>query len=98
MPIYEFKCQGCRKEVELILPMEDRNSSQACPECQASMKRLIEVPRSPVVPITGRDQVLGSLNSKDDGVGNKPHIKDALWKGLNQREPVVGRGFGRGTL
>lgn len=94
MPIYEFGCSGCGEKVELVLPMGDRGEPQTCPECQGSMSRLVELPRPPIVPMTGRDQVFGSLNSKDDGIGNKPRIKNAMWKGLNQREPVVGRGFG----
>lgn len=94
MPIYEFRCPGCGKEVELNLPMGDRNCPQACPKCQAPMGRLVELPQAPIVPITGRDQVLSNLNSRSDGIGNYPHTKAALWKGLNQTEPVVGRGFG----
>ena len=94
MPIYEFRCSGCGKKVEFVLPMEGRGSPQTCPECQASISRLVELPQPPIVPMTGRDQVLGNLNAKDDGVGNKPRIKNAMWKGLHQHEPVVGRGFG----
>lgn len=94
MPIYEFRCSGCGKKIELILPMRDRGVPQTCPECQASVNRAVELPQPPIVPWTGRDQVLGNLNSKDDGLGNKPHIKNAMWKGLHQTQPVVGRGFG----
>lgn len=94
MPIYEFRCSGCGKKVELVLPMEDRGSPQACPECQGSMSRLVELPQPPIMAMTGRDQVLGNLNAKDDGHGNYPHHKAAMWKGLNQTQPVVGRGFG----
>lgn len=94
MPIYEFECSGCGKKAEVFLSMADRNSPQACPECQASMKRLIGLPHPAIVPATGRDKVLADLNSKDDGRGNYPHHKAALWKGLHQTQPVVGRGFG----
>ena len=94
MPIYEFGCPGCRERVELILPIKERNSTQLCPKCQAFMCRLIELPSPSIVPETGKDRVLASLNAKDDGIGNKPHIKDAMWRGLNQRSEVVGRGFG----
>jgi len=57
------------------------------------MRRLIGLPQPTIVPVTGRDKVLANLNAKDDGIGNKPHIKNAMWQGLHQRDPVVGRGF-----
>lgn len=38
MPIYEFKCQ-CGNEVDLMLPVDDRNKAQKCPECKKSMER-----------------------------------------------------------
>lgn len=94
MPIYEFECSGCRKKIELVLPIKDRNSLQTCPECCGIMNRLVELPQPPIVPITGRNQVLGNLNAKDDGLGNKPHIKNAMAKGLDPPKEVVGRGFG----
>ena len=94
MPIYEFRCQECGEKVEILLPMGNRNLTQACPNCQNNMSRLVELPHAAILVGTGRDQVLGSLNSKDDGIGNKPHIKNAMWKGLNQRGPIIGRGFG----
>ena len=94
MPRYDFRCPGCGKTIELLIPMADRDSPRTCPECQASMERLIGLPRPAIVPATGRDKVLADLNSKDDGRGNYPHHKAAMWKGLHQRDPVVGRGFG----
>jgi len=94
VPRYDFRCPGCGKEVELLIAMSDRNSPQACPECQASMERLIGLPQPAIVPETGRDKVLANLNAKNDGHGNYAHHKAAMWKGLHQRGPVVGRGFG----
>lgn len=91
--IYEFGCFECEKKVELTLPMDERNSQQVCPVCHTNMNRLVEIPRLAVFVETGREQVLANLNARDDGIGNKPRIKNAMWKGLNQKEPVVGRGF-----
>ena len=93
MPIYEFKCSGCGKKIEVISPMSERGSHRVCPECGVSMNRLMGIPFPPIVPVTGRDQVLSNLNAKNDGRGNYPHHKEAMWKGLNQREPITGRGF-----
>ena len=83
MPLYEFKCpRGCGIK-EYFLPMVDRNTHQSCPVCQAIMGRQISDFYGHMA-VTGRDKVLASLNSKDDGIGNKPHIKEAMWKGLHQ--------------
>ena len=35
MPRYEFYCKGCKKEVELVLTMKEREEgSFACPHCK----------------------------------------------------------------
>ena len=94
MPIYEFRCNGCGEKVELILSAEKRNYPQVCLNCEGSMGRVVELPCNANIPETGREKILADLNSKEDGHGNYPHHKVAMWKGLNQREPVTGRGFG----
>lgn len=33
MPIYEFECQDCGHGFERQLKVDDRDSSQKCPEC-----------------------------------------------------------------
>jgi len=34
MPLYEFYCDKCQKEVSLTLPLSEREKGQAqCPEC-----------------------------------------------------------------
>jgi putative FmdB family regulatory protein len=34
MPIYEYRCEACKAEFEKIVKMDDRESVQACPECE----------------------------------------------------------------
>ena len=92
MPIYEFECDECKAVRELNLPRSEAGSKLDC-ECGQVMRRKFSLAPA-IVPETGRDKVLANLNAKDDGIGNKPHIKNAMWKGLHQRGPVVGRGFG----
>ena len=92
MPIYEFECDACEAVREMKLPYSESNKKLEC-GCGQVMRRKFSL--APVIiPETGRDRVLADLNSKDDGRGNYPHHKAAMWKGLNQRDPVVGRGFG----
>lgn len=83
MPIYEFKCDECGAQREIVRPISESGLPLIC-ECERVMRRKFSVTFMPFKQ-TGRDQVLASLNSKDDGLGNKPHIKAAMWKGLNQR-------------
>lgn len=41
MPIYEFKCKGCKATVEAIRPDEDR--LPPCKECGGVMRRVWSV-------------------------------------------------------
>jgi len=96
MPVYRFRCQKCGKEAERLLPMDDRDLPQEC-ECRGSLRRLMTAP-SIIVPETGREQVLGALN-KERGYdlptipSDRPRMEAALAKGLDQRRPIIGRGF-----
>lgn len=33
MPVYEFTCERCRKDFELLCPMDTSVSDVKCPEC-----------------------------------------------------------------
>jgi len=33
MPNYDFHCENCQHEYELIIPSEDRDKKQKCPAC-----------------------------------------------------------------
>ena len=94
MPRYDFRCETCGKAIELILPIVERNDPRACLKCRGPLARQISLPQPAIIPATGTDKVLANLNARDDGHGNYPHHKEAMWKGLHQRSPVVGRGFG----
>lgn len=39
MPIYTYKCSGCKKDFDEIVKYDDRKKSQECPSCN---KRLGE--------------------------------------------------------
>lgn len=42
MPIYEYRCQGCGQEFELLVL---KTTTPACPQCQsAALERLVSVP------------------------------------------------------
>ncbi len=47
MPIYEFSCQNCGKEFEVLLKSRDEISQVKCPKCGSSdVKRLMSVVNS----------------------------------------------------
>ena len=42
MPIFEYRCQGCGKEFELLVL---KTTNPACPACQStSLERLVSLP------------------------------------------------------
>ena len=94
MPRYDFWCETCGQKVEITLSIAERNDPRVCSKCRGSLARQMSLPRPAIIQATGTDKVLANLNARDDGHGNYPHHKAAMWKGLHQRGPVVGRGFG----
>jgi putative FmdB family regulatory protein len=35
MPLYEYRCEGCGEEFELVQPVSARAEDTACPHCRA---------------------------------------------------------------
>lgn len=58
MPIYEYRCIACRKRFTKLLPISQRDDSQACPYCGGNQaKRLV----SRVARVRSEDQMLDDL-------------------------------------
>lgn len=98
MSLYRFRCNECGKDTDKFLPMIDRNLPQEC-ECGGRLERLMSTPNV-LVPVTGREQVLKTLNKEEGGdhlptvPSDRPRMEAALARGLDQRRPTaVGRGF-----
>jgi len=86
------------EEEEALLPMADRNN-QMVHSCGAIMERLISLPALAIVPLSGRDRVLKTLNTEDGfnfpgGDKHRPRYERAMAKGLDLKKSVIGRGFG----
>jgi len=96
MPIYEFKCD-CGAERELILPFSRSGEKPEC-ECGKVMRRKFSSV-SFVIPQTGMDRVLGTLNQEEGaqdfpgGDRYRSRYEQAMAKGLDYEKSVVGRGF-----
>lgn len=80
MPIYEFRCEGAH-EYELAVPMKNRDTDRACPECGATARRRISSP------------ALGRLGSREAGLlestsasAHEPAVVDRL-PGTGTRTP-----------
>ncbi len=41
MPTYDYKCTNCKQEVELNVPILDRDNDRKCPECNGRLIREI---------------------------------------------------------
>jgi len=51
MPIYDYKCSKCLKEVEVLKPISDSDSVEECPFCE---KRMVKKVASPAFRITNQ--------------------------------------------
>jgi len=66
MPIYEYRCDACGKEEDLLLLSTKVERPEIdCPDCNSRMRKLFSVPRPPIIVQTSRDMALSSLNSKE---------------------------------
>lgn len=42
MPIYNFRCNQCREEFELLVNVSSENSKRVCPNCKSNnVKRIL---------------------------------------------------------
>lgn len=98
MPIYEYRCPGCRHEQEVILPWTKCALEQTCSECGGVTERRMSLPLPAQSKETGREHVLATLN-RENGHDlpctsrDRPRIEQAYAKGLNPTRPVIGRGI-----
>jgi len=99
MALYEYRCTGCGREQEMILPMAEASAPQSCPGCGADLERKFSLPRPAVIRVTNRQKLLRGLNNERGGYrfpGAKQHgnrYANAIWGGLQQENPARGRGF-----
>jgi putative FmdB family regulatory protein len=74
VPIYEWKCEACGREVEILHKRPVKKDWRACDKCKGIMKRKISAPSEPVVH--GFSEKNGYSNIKDTGKnGKKPSTK-----------------------
>ena len=100
MPVYEYKCE-CGVAKEAILDYEERNEPQA-QTCGSTMQRKVSLPAKAIIPETGKDKVLSTLNQEkgykfpgDDK--HRPRYEQAMGSGLTYERPLeekVFQGFG----
>ena len=45
MALYDFKCEICGEEVELNVPIAERDNDYFCEECSGSLRRKLANPR-----------------------------------------------------
>jgi putative FmdB family regulatory protein len=66
MPLYEYHCEACEKDVELLLQRHD--TSPRCPECGSKeMKKLLSIVGSPVI-----GERAGSRSNSDGETCGRP--------------------------
>lgn len=101
MPIYEYKCDECTAEREVMLPFSEASKELVC-ECGRVMRRKFSLANF-TISVTGRDKVLATLNKDEGGYefpgGDKhrPRYEQAMAKGLTYERPLeekIFQGFG----
>jgi putative FmdB family regulatory protein len=46
MPVYDFVCPSCRRELEVLRKIEDRDEVELCPKCNHVMHREVGAPKA----------------------------------------------------
>lgn len=82
MPLYVFKCDECTLEFEQLLPYDDRDEPQVCPNCNS------EAPRKQVTSFG----ISSKLDPKKDTIHTPKEIDKVVgaaaeksWEGYNEK-------------
>ena len=87
MPLYEFTCDGCQAEREVILPFSEAGKNQEC-GCGEQMRQRFSLSTF-TMPQTGRDKVFGTLNQEEGamtfpgGDKHRARYEQAMVKGVD---------------
>ena len=100
MPIYNFRCNDCLVEEEVLLPVGERNIPRIH-SCGVVMERLMSIPLPPIMVLTGNDQILQTLNKEGDypdflggrAPQHRPRYEQAMARSLDLPKKVIGKGF-----
>ena len=96
MATYRYICSKCGNITSF--PLVDRSNPTCC--CEVMQPYNIPIPIAVVVKISGREQVLKTLNKEEGGYSfpggdmHRPRYEQAMAKSLDLPKKVVGRGFG----
>ena len=96
MPIYEYKCNECGAEREVILPLSESSKQVNC-ACGREMRKVPSLALS-IFPTTGKGKVLRVLNQERgyDFPGGDKHRKryeQSFSAGLDPPKQTIGVGF-----
>ena len=91
MPIYQYRCPKCQEKTEVVLPIQDRDTIRSC-DCGGNMERLMSIPATVIMAVTGKDKILNTLNGERKGVRSK-RSQDALYRGVDHQRPLEGKVF-----
>lgn len=79
MPLYEYRCEGCQEQFEIVQPVSARVEDTVCPHCQAKKAtRLMSMFASKVVgehkPGFSEMKAYNMLNERMDKLGKLPPL------------------------
>ena len=62
MPLYTYRCDKCEEEIDVRVPMAERDALRLH-DCGTSMTRKLPRTLTPIMKITGREMAADTLNS-----------------------------------
>jgi len=97
MPTYEFVCGKCNLEDEKFYhSMLGEHEPPQCPVCHLDMIRAYRTPTNIIMPQTGREKILGTLNQEEGaqtfpgGDKYRDRYEKAMAKGLEPEHSKFG--------
>jgi len=82
MPLYVYRCAGCRHEFEEIVPYDRRDDERPCPKCKADSKR-VEATTFGIASKVAAGETLTTPKEIDRAIGADA---DRRWEYLESRK------------
>jgi putative FmdB family regulatory protein len=48
MPIYEYRCEACERQFEVLTTFSERDRAQTCPSCESTRTRVLVSSFAPI--------------------------------------------------
>jgi putative FmdB family regulatory protein len=70
MPLYEYRCKSCRRQFDLLRPMELSNKNADCPSCGKPSPRILSVFAATTRDASGNSEPVSGTSNGGCGSGS----------------------------